>query len=398
MRRFEFREAGGSNKFWEVDVEKTTLTVRFGKIGTNGQTQTKSFPTEEKAKSERDKLVREKTGKGYVEITGDAAAPKPEATKEPDPTPAAAPKRSEPKAKKTEPASTDEVGWIDAGNGYRLSLRDGKLVCKNAKGALLASVPKEVKGSDAAQQLSDVKDWLEAHDKQCIESVETWMLRSLPTPRAVLAAVWEDASFRAALENAVVAPVRDGEVDTASAGFFRGVDEKKGIGVVNLDGETVWIDAETVVVPHPILLPELDELRALAGELSLKQGIAQLFRETFGKPANLEPTKASVSEFKGGKFAMLMHALGVCKKHGFRVSGGSAICRVWQGGKVYEARFWIGSDDPTSESYTDELVFVDDRERPLKLVDVDAVAFSEGMRMASTIYGARAVEKQEGAS
>jgi predicted DNA-binding WGR domain protein len=41
MRRFEFKE-GSSSKFWEVSVSGNTLTVRFGRIGTEGQEKTKS--------------------------------------------------------------------------------------------------------------------------------------------------------------------------------------------------------------------------------------------------------------------------------------------------------------------------------------------------------------------
>ncbi|HEY4116960.1 MAG TPA: DUF4132 domain-containing protein [Byssovorax sp.] len=77
MRRFELVE-GSSSKFWEVDAQGADLTVRFGRIGTQGQTQTKSFATDAKAALERDKLVKEKTGKGYKEV-GVGASPLPKA-------------------------------------------------------------------------------------------------------------------------------------------------------------------------------------------------------------------------------------------------------------------------------------------------------------------------------
>jgi predicted DNA-binding WGR domain protein len=65
-RRFEFSE-GTSNKFWEVSVSGCNLTVSFGKLGTAGQTKTKTFPSEDAAERERDALIEEKTGKGYRE-------------------------------------------------------------------------------------------------------------------------------------------------------------------------------------------------------------------------------------------------------------------------------------------------------------------------------------------
>jgi formylglycine-generating enzyme required for sulfatase activity/predicted DNA-binding WGR domain protein len=69
MRRFEFSDST-SNKFWEVDVNGKTLNVTFGKIGTKGASKPKDFATPEKAKAEMEKLIKEKTGKGYVEAGG----------------------------------------------------------------------------------------------------------------------------------------------------------------------------------------------------------------------------------------------------------------------------------------------------------------------------------------
>ena len=66
MRRFEFRK-GTSEKFWEVAVEGRAVTVRFGRIGAQGQEKTKSLPTPEAARAEHDQLVAEKLRKGYVE-------------------------------------------------------------------------------------------------------------------------------------------------------------------------------------------------------------------------------------------------------------------------------------------------------------------------------------------
>ena len=71
MRRFEFSDST-SNKFWEVDVKGKTLNVTFGKIGTKGQSKPKDFATPEKAKTEIEKLIKEKTGKGYAEVGGKA--------------------------------------------------------------------------------------------------------------------------------------------------------------------------------------------------------------------------------------------------------------------------------------------------------------------------------------
>jgi uncharacterized protein (TIGR02996 family) len=79
-RRFEFTE-GGSAKFWEVTVDGSAHTVRYGKIGTPGQEKGKSFGSEAAAMADAEKLIREKTGKGYAEVAGaggaDAGPPAP---------------------------------------------------------------------------------------------------------------------------------------------------------------------------------------------------------------------------------------------------------------------------------------------------------------------------------
>jgi predicted DNA-binding WGR domain protein len=63
--RLELSE-GTSNKFWEVWTEGPVLVVRFGRIGTEGQTKSKRLGSAEAAATERDKLIREKRRKGYA--------------------------------------------------------------------------------------------------------------------------------------------------------------------------------------------------------------------------------------------------------------------------------------------------------------------------------------------
>lgn len=65
-RYFEFQD-DKSAKFWEVTTDGTTVTVRYGKIGTTGQSKSKEFPDADAAAKHMNKLVAEKTGKGYVE-------------------------------------------------------------------------------------------------------------------------------------------------------------------------------------------------------------------------------------------------------------------------------------------------------------------------------------------
>ncbi|MBD2297983.1 WGR domain-containing protein [Nostoc sp. FACHB-190] len=58
-------DSGSSHKFYEVIVEDTQVSIRYGRIGDAGQTQTKTYPTSEKAKAEAAKKINEKLKKGY---------------------------------------------------------------------------------------------------------------------------------------------------------------------------------------------------------------------------------------------------------------------------------------------------------------------------------------------
>jgi len=73
IRRFEFVE-GGASKFWEVVLTGCEATVRYGRIGSNGQAKVKTLANEEKARRYVADLIEEKVGKGYVEVTTEQAS------------------------------------------------------------------------------------------------------------------------------------------------------------------------------------------------------------------------------------------------------------------------------------------------------------------------------------
>lgn len=245
------------------------------------------------------------------------------------------------------------------------------------------------KASGSAQQDAFLVD----HGRACAQTVELWMLRSLPVPRDVLAAVMTDDAWSAVLRDAWILPVGPGgTVDREGGGLYRGVDAARGLGVVDRDGETVWLSGELVLVPHPILLDELDDLRGLVIEIGATQGLPQLFRETFVRPVAPPADPMAVTAFAGGEFALLVQAYALAKQLGYRVSAGAAVCRVLEAGRFVEAHFELGEGDPMIETATGSLRWLDDRGRPLAVVDVPPIAFSEGMRMASLIHAGRRVE------
>ena len=65
-RYFEF-VGGTSAKFWEAAVNGNEVTVRFGRIGTAGQTQTKTLANADAATKHAEKLIGQKVAKGYLE-------------------------------------------------------------------------------------------------------------------------------------------------------------------------------------------------------------------------------------------------------------------------------------------------------------------------------------------
>lgn len=81
MRRFEFQDAK-SHKFWEIQFEGETYTVRYGRMGTDGQTSTKVFKDAAEAERKGEAAVKSKLKKGYVEVVAKVAADPLEAIRE----------------------------------------------------------------------------------------------------------------------------------------------------------------------------------------------------------------------------------------------------------------------------------------------------------------------------
>ncbi len=64
MPRYEFSD-GKSNKFWQIELSGNSFTTTYGRIGTDGQSTTKEWKSEDEASKQYEKLVAEKVGKGY---------------------------------------------------------------------------------------------------------------------------------------------------------------------------------------------------------------------------------------------------------------------------------------------------------------------------------------------
>ncbi|RBM24086.1 DUF4132 domain-containing protein [Streptomyces sp. PT12] len=284
------------------------------------------------------------------------------------------------------------MGWMSAGD-YTVALDDtGKVLCRNKAGKLLKSVPSKIADEPAVVQLRQLTDWLARHERECLATAERWMIRSLPVPAPVLVRVWPDPAWRAALRDLVVT-----DADGAVAGFLRDADPERGIGLVDLDGDSVRTEAPVLRIPHPVLLDDLDELRDFATELGLRQGLGQLHREVWRRGTDgaepVDPAATSVDTYAGGVYKQLRFLIGRATSLGYRVRGGQAVCPVVEDGTTVEARVWLGEYEGSERTETGPLSWNTPEGRALRLADIGPVAWSEGMRMAAALHAGRDTEE-----
>lgn len=286
------------------------------------------------------------------------------------------------------------MGWLPAGEGYEVALVDGRVAARStggrAAGRQLKTLPKALKEHPEVERLRRLAEWLDRHASAALAQVDAWMVSSLPVPTGLLARVWADEAWRAALRDLVV--VGD---DPDRAGFLRDASDAGELRVVDLDGETARLRPETVTLPHPVLLPDLEELREFAAELGVVQRVEQIHRATWTKPADgdLSADATEVRQFAGGKYASRFGLAARATSLGYRVAGGYATCRVRDGGRTLEASVWIGEPYWDGDTETGGLSWSGPQGRGLALRDVGPVAWSEGMRMAAALYAGRVIEE-----
>jgi Domain of unknown function (DUF4132) len=107
-----------------------------------------------------------------------------------------------------------DTSWLAAAGGYQVTLRSEQVVCRNAKGKELKSLPGAIKDDPAVFTLRELIEWLGRHQAQVRDDVDRWMVRSLPMPAVLLARVRPEEVWHAALTDLVVAvPGADGGWD-----------------------------------------------------------------------------------------------------------------------------------------------------------------------------------------
>lgn len=103
---------GTSRKFWEIERKGDTVTIRFGRIGTQGQTKTYPFGSEQRATVFARKKISEKLDKGYREQAPPSASAGPtprSAAPPPPPPPKAQPAGAPPPAARPASKSTYKI-------------------------------------------------------------------------------------------------------------------------------------------------------------------------------------------------------------------------------------------------------------------------------------------------
>ncbi|AUH39640.1 DUF4132 domain-containing protein [Streptomyces sp. CMB-StM0423] len=267
------------------------------------------------------------------------------------------------------------MGWIGIATGHELTVEGTRrpvLACRTAAGRVLAKVPANVRKDPTAVRLAALCDRLGEHARAVHDRVESWMVRSLPVPAAVFAAVWDDPVWRETVTDLVIAPIVDGA---------------PALGRCELLREGAWRGADAFAIPHPLLLG--DELPIWRGR-NLTQVVEQVRREVWTRPASMDRRFGVVGTFgymdaryeSGAGFERRVHELGG------RIKGDRARFTV-HAPEPLGIEIDLDWSGPMSPAYMAELCFTAGGR------EIDDIAWSEGVRILMALYAGRTVDKTE---
>ncbi|WP_026412861.1 DUF4132 domain-containing protein [Actinomadura oligospora] len=267
------------------------------------------------------------------------------------------------------------MGWIGIATGHELTVegtRRPALACRTAAGRVLAKVPAAVRRDPAAVRLATLCDRLGEHARSAHDRVESWMVRSLPVPAEVFAAVWDDPVWRETLTDLVVAPIVDGAPDLGRCALLR---------------ESAWADADAFAIPHPLLLG--DELLVWRAR-NLTQVVDQVRREVWTRPASMDRSFGSVDPFgyagaryeSGGAFERRVHDLGG------RIKGDRARFTV-HAPEPLGVEIDVDWSGPMSPAYMSGLRFAAGGR------EIGDIAWSEGVRLLMALFADRTEDETE---
>jgi hypothetical protein len=276
-----------------------------------------------------------------------------------------------------------ELSWITAGD-YRLALSDDGIIAQNAKGKQLKTVPAKVKKTAEYEQLEALDTFYTQHDQLCVDTVRHWFLAAEPVSALLIASVWEDASWRACLENLLVS-------GSDCVGLLKGSAGEDAL-LVDLDGESVRTGADLVIV-HPALVEDLDDWREFAVELGITQRLDQLLRTVHRRPADAAEQKKVLTGFGDAKYSRAAHLLGRARGAGYTAGLDSIRVSTVSAGVETVGEMRVDAWDLAEEATLGDLSFWQDG-KELSPDDVDPVAWSETVRMGEFLYSGRTVEEE----
>ncbi|MEW2352244.1 DUF4132 domain-containing protein [Spirillospora sp. NPDC029432] len=265
------------------------------------------------------------------------------------------------------------MGWIGIATGHEVTVEGTlrpEVACRTAAGRVLAKVPAKVRKDPDAIRLAALCDRLGERARDVHDRVEAWMVRSLPVPAGLPAAVWDDPVWRETLRDLIVAPVVDGAPDLTRCAPLTGPG---------------WAEAEAFAIPHPVLLGDaLDGWR----RRGLDQAVEQVHREIWTRPAGMDRTVALVDAFgyldarfeSGAAFERHVHELGG------RIRGRAARFTV-RAPEPLSIEIDLDYHGPMSPVYMSYLAFAAGGR------EIGDIAWSEGVRILMGLYGARTVDE-----
>jgi Uncharacterized conserved protein len=136
---------GTSDKFWEIQTAGSTHTVTYGRNGTAGQSKSKTFDSEEACLKDAEKLIAEKTKKGYSEDGNVGADSKEKGSAVRQPTAASQRKEEAVAALKLlikEARTEDIIPFLDEYSSGNLEILKKKFVQPSDIGSIIATFPR----------------------------------------------------------------------------------------------------------------------------------------------------------------------------------------------------------------------------------------------------------------
>lgn len=180
-RRFELSD-GTSDKFWEVEVEGTTMTVTFGRIGTQGTAKDKTFSSQAEAEKEATKLINEKTKKGYQAVSGKASSKAAAPAKKPADKAQAAVK-AKPAAKPEPATKAKAAAKPEAAEAKAAEAKAAPVKTSTTKSTV--AVPKTIR--ELLDTITAKEKWLLKELREPASAEALAKLRKLDVPEALLA-------------------------------------------------------------------------------------------------------------------------------------------------------------------------------------------------------------------